>query len=50
MNLMNRMSAYSSNITGSDAFWQQRQTEPEVKFEQNAPATVFFPFSFADNH
>ena len=50
MNLMKRMSAYSSNVTGSDAFWHQRRTELEATFEQNAPATVFFTFSYADNH
>ncbi len=48
--IMKRMSAYSSNITGSDAYWHKRRCELESTFEQKPPATVFFTFSYADNH
>jgi hypothetical protein len=48
--LMNRMSAYSSNITGSNSYWFQKRRELESIFEQKKCATVFFTFSFADNH
>ncbi|RNA42068.1 ATP-dependent DNA helicase pif1 [Brachionus plicatilis] len=45
---MKRMTAYSSNITGSDSY--KRRTELEATFEQKGCATVFFTFSYADNH
>jgi hypothetical protein len=32
--LMKRMSAYASNITGSDAYWYKRRNELESTFEQ----------------
>ena len=48
--LLNRMSAYSSNITGSDSYWNKRRSELEATFEQKEAATVFFTFSYADNH
>lgn len=48
--ILHRMSAYSANITGSDAYWFKRRTELESTFEQKKPATVFFTFSYADNH
>ncbi len=48
--LMNRMSAYSANITGSNSYWFQKRRELESIFEQKKCATVFFTFSFADNH
>ena len=48
--LMKRMCAYSSNITGSDSYWHKRRCELEANFEQEAPATIFFTFSQADNH
>ena len=48
--LLNRMSAYSSNITGSDFYWNKRRSELEATFEQKEAATVFFTFSYADNH
>ena len=48
--LMKRMCAYSSNITGSDSYWHKRRCELEANFEQKAPATIFFNFSYADNH
>jgi hypothetical protein len=44
------MSTYSANITGSDAFWNRRRTELQATFEQKAMATIFFTFSYADNH
>jgi hypothetical protein len=49
-NILSRMSAYSSNLTGSDAYWHKRRCELEATFEQKEPATVFFTFSYADNH
>ncbi len=49
-NLMRRMSVYAANITGSNAFWYQKRQELQAIFEQKKPATVFFTFSFADNH
>ena len=48
--ILQRMSAYSSNITGCDAYWHKRRCELEATFEQKAPATIFFTFSYADNH
>ena len=48
--LLNRMSAYSSNITGSDSYWNKRRSELEATFEQKEAATVFFTFSYADNY
>jgi hypothetical protein len=50
MQLLQRMSAYSSNVTGCDSYWHKRRCELEATFEQKAPATVFFTFSYADNH
>ena len=47
---MKRMSAYSANITGSDMYWYHRRMELEATFEQKQSATVFFTFSYADNH
>jgi hypothetical protein len=47
---MKRMSAYASNITGSDAYWYKRRNELESTFEQKSPATIFFTFSYADHH
>ena len=49
-NIMRRMSSYSSNITGSDSYWYKRRCELESTFEQKKPATIFFTFSYADNH
>ena len=49
-NIVHRMSAYCSNITRSDAYWYKRRAELEATFEQKEPATVFFTFSYADNH
>lgn len=46
---MARLSAYSANITGSDAYWFQRRYELEATFEQKQPATAFFTFSYANN-
>ena len=48
--LMKRMCSYSAKITGSDSFWFRRRQELEATFEQKEPATVFFTFSYADNH
>jgi hypothetical protein len=48
--IMKRMSAYSSNVTGSDSYWHKRRGELESTFEQKPPATVFFTMSYADNH
>ena len=48
--ILQRMSAYSSNITGCDSYWHKRRSELEATFEQKAPATIFFTFSYADNH
>ena len=44
------MSTYAANITGSDAYWYKRRAELEATFEQKEAATVFFTFSYADNH
>ena len=44
------MSAYSANITGSDPFWSRRRSELQATFEQKKIATLFFTFSYADNH
>ncbi len=48
--IMKRMTAYSANITGSDSYWFKRRKELEATFEQKGCATVFFTFSYADNH
>ena len=48
--IIKRMSVYAANITGSDSYWSNRRSELEATFEQKAPATVFFTFSYADNH
>ena len=48
--ILQRMSAYVSNITGSDAYWQKRRNELEATFQQKKSATVFFTFSYADNY
>ena len=48
--LMQRMSPYAANITGSGAYWYQRRAELQATFEQKKPATIFFTFSYADNH
>lgn len=44
------MSAYPSNITGSDPHWYKRPVELEATFKQKKPSTVFFTFSYAVNH
>jgi hypothetical protein len=44
------MSGYSANITGSDPFWYRRRTELQATFEQKKMATLFFTFSYPDNH
>jgi hypothetical protein len=49
-NLLKRMSAYSANITNSDPYWAKRRNELQATFEQQKPATIFFTFSYADNH
>ena len=48
--MLMRLSPYSANITGSDAYWYQRRRELEATFEQKLAATIFFTFSYADNH
>ncbi|RNA24394.1 ATP-dependent DNA helicase PIF1 [Brachionus plicatilis] len=48
--ILKRMTPYSANITGSNAYWYQRRCELETTFEQKKPATIFFTFSYADNH
>jgi hypothetical protein len=48
--LMSRLFAYSANITGSDGYWHQRRQELEAIFQQKGPGTLFFTFSYADNH
>ena len=48
--ILNRMSAFTSNITGSSSYWKRRRTELEETFDQKKSATVFFTFSYADNH
>ncbi len=48
--ILHRMTAYSANITGSDPYWYKRRCELQATFEQKKPATVFFTFSYADNH
>ncbi|RNA27124.1 ATP-dependent DNA helicase PIF1, partial [Brachionus plicatilis] len=47
---MKKMSAYSSNITGSDSYWYKRRIELQSTFEQMKPASAFFTFSYPDNH
>jgi len=44
------MSTYAANITGSDAYWYKRRQELVAIFEQKKTATIFFTFSYADNH
>lgn len=48
--MIKRMSAYSANITGSDAFWHRRKLELQATFEQKKTATAFFTISYADMH
>ncbi|CAF1048492.1 unnamed protein product [Brachionus calyciflorus] len=48
--LLRRMTPYSADITGSNAYWYQRRIELESTFEQKKAATVFFTFFYADNH
>ncbi len=48
--IIKRMSAYSANITGSDAFWYRRKIELQATFEQKKTATAFCTFSYADMH
>lgn len=47
---MKRMTPYSANITGSDAYWSRRRAELTATFEQKGCGTFFFTFSYADNH
>jgi len=47
---MNCMSAYAANITNCDAYWFKRRCELESTIEQEGDGTVFFTFSYADNH
>ena len=47
MQILKRMSAYSSIKTGCDAYWHKRRCELEATFEQKAPSTAFFTFSYA---
>ena len=42
VNILSRMSAYSSNVTGSDSYWHKRRCELEATFEQKESATIFF--------
>lgn len=42
------MSAYSKNITGSDAFWFHRRKEAQGICEQAGVPTIFFSYSCAD--
>jgi len=44
------MSRHAANITGSDAYWYKRRQELISIFEQKKTATLFFTFSYADNH
>jgi len=44
------MTAYSANITGSDSYWYKRRSELEATMSDKSCATVFFTFSYADNH
>jgi hypothetical protein len=44
------MSAYAANITNCDAYWFKRRCELESTIEQECDGTVFFTFSYADNH
>jgi hypothetical protein len=48
--ILRRLTAYSGNLTGSPAYWQQRRSELLAICEQMLPATVFFTLSAADNH
>ncbi len=48
--IMKRMTAYSGNITGSYSYWYKRRSELEATIEQKECATIFFTFSYADNH
>jgi hypothetical protein len=48
--ILKRMHTYAANLTGSDAYWYARRCELEAIFEQAGTGTVFFTFSFADNH
>ncbi len=48
--MLKRMSAYSANITGSDAFWYRRKVELQATFEQKDNPTAFVTFSYPDFH
>lgn len=48
--LVGRMYAYTSNIVGSDSYWSKKRKELEATMQQKGVGTVFFTFSFADNH
>ena len=45
---MKSTTAYSANLTGSDAYWIYRRQELEAIFQQNRCCTAIFRFSFAD--
>ena len=47
---MHRMSFWSANITGSDAYWYKERGNLASIFEQKKAGTVFFTFSAADFH
>jgi len=44
------MSAYSKNITGSDAFWFHRRKEVQAICEQKGVPTIFYSISCADTY
>lgn len=48
--MIKRLSAFSTNITGSDQFWYRRRLELQATFEQKMVPTTFFTFSYPDFH
>lgn len=48
--IMKRMTAYTANVSGSDSYWYKRRSELEATTEQKDCPTIFFTFSYADNH
>lgn len=48
--LLNRMSYYAANISGSTSYWSKRRMELQSIIEQCSAPTVFWTVSFADHH
>eukprot|EP00475_Leptophrys_vorax_P027414 TRINITY_DN390_c0_g1_i3.p1 TRINITY_DN390_c0_g1~~TRINITY_DN390_c0_g1_i3.p1 ORF type:complete len:1263 (+),score=286.93 TRINITY_DN390_c0_g1_i3:1057-4845(+) len=50
LSLMNRMSVYGANVTGSNSYWYLRQQELIQTFNSKGAGTIFLTLSFADYH